>query len=164
MEIKPYPGHCLAKEGHPQRLPATYHRTQGTEQMLAFLDVHHNVLNGMIRKRKTADDILLAFQNLRACYPKERDIYLILDNLSTHKKDTVIEFANKNRIHLVFTPTYASWLNRIECHFTPLKKFTLSNSNDPDHRTRRKRIYRYLYWRNRHQSNPKCPLNSFRRN
>lgn len=163
MEIKPYQGECLALKGRPQRLPAAYHRTQGTEQFLAFLDVHGNVLNGIVSKRKTAQDVLSAIQHLRICYPKEQHIYLILDNLSSHRHKDIRNFATSNRIHLTWTPTYASWLNRIECHFTPLKKFTLSNSNDPNHLTRRKRIYRYLTWRNRQQGVSQCPLNSYSR-
>lgn len=31
----------------------------------------------------------------------------------------------KNDIELVFLPTNASWLNRIECHFTALRKFAI---------------------------------------
>jgi transposase len=163
MEIKPYPGECLALKGHPQRLPANYHRTQGTEQFLGFLDVHGNVLNGLVCKRKTSQGVLSAIQHLRTCYPKEQHIYLILDNLSSHRHKNIQDFTSANRIHLTWTPTYASWLNRIESHFTPLKKFTLSNSNDPDHRTRRKRIYRYLTWRNSKQGNSKCPLKFYSR-
>lgn len=44
----------------------------------------------------------------------------------------------------VYTPPYASWLNAIESHFTPLKKFAIGGTDDPSHEFRRRRIARYL--------------------
>jgi hypothetical protein len=38
------------------------------------------------------------------------------------------------------TPTEASWLNLIEAQFGVLKRFTLANTDDPDHVTRRRRV------------------------
>jgi len=45
------------------------------------------------------------------CYPRSHRIYMILDNLSSHWKSDLRYFARHNRISLVRTPTYASWLN-----------------------------------------------------
>jgi len=148
---------------HPQRLRATYHRTQGTEQLLAFYDVHGDVLTGTVHKRKTSRDILTAWTRLRACYPRSTRLHLIQDNLSSHRHKDPGRFARRNNIRLVPTPTYASWLNAIEAHFDPLKRFCLNNSDNPDHRTRRRRIYRYLNWRNRNHAKSNCPLQQFRR-
>jgi len=156
-------GVCWARKKHPQRLRATYHRRQGTEQLLAFYDVHDDCLTGTIHKRKTSRDLLVAWRRLRACYPRQMRIYLILDNLSSHRHHTLTQFARTHNISLVPTPTYASWLNAIEAHFAPLKRFCLSNSDDPDHKTRRRRIYRYLNWRNRKHAHPDSPLRLFRR-
>jgi hypothetical protein len=52
-------------------------------------------------------------------------------------------------IHPVCTPTEASWLNAIEAHFGVTKRATLTGSDDPEHLTHRRRIYRYLRYRNR---------------
>jgi transposase len=111
--------------------------------------VHRDCLAGTIHKRKTVRDILTAFRRLRRSYPHRKRIYLVMDNLPLHKSAAVLRYFRKNRITPVWTPTYSSWLNLIECHFTAMKKFTLSVSDDPDHATRRRRIYRYLRWRNR---------------
>ncbi|MEY8348448.1 hypothetical protein AALF16_09080 [Bacillus cereus] len=35
-------------------------------------------------------------------------------------------------MELVFTSTYVSWLNQVECHFGPLQKFVLEGSNYVD--------------------------------
>lgn len=163
MELRPVPGVCWARKGHTQRLRATYSRKAGTEQLLAFYDVHDDVLTGTIHKRKTSQDLLLAWKRLRYCYPADERIFMIMDNLSSHKKNILVEYAKSNRITLVFTPTYASWLNAIEAHFTPLKKFCITNSDDPNHLERRKRIYRYLSIRNREADSNSCYLSIFRK-
>src|SRR3990172_6810130 len=129
MELRPIHGHAWARRGHPQRLRATYHRTAGVEQFLAFYDVHADILEGVVHKRKTSPDILQAWKRCRQCYPKRDRIYLILDNLSAHKHHDLKRYARDNRITLVPTPTYASWLNGIESHFGPLKSFCLNNSD-----------------------------------
>jgi transposase len=135
--------------GHPKRLRATYRRLAGTEQFLGFYDVHRDCLAGTIHKRKTVRDLQAAFRTLRRAYPRHIRLYVIMDNLPLHKTEVLSELFRKNRITPVWTPTYSSWLNLIECQFTPAKKFTLNVSDDPDHQTRRRRIYRYMRWRNR---------------
>ena len=45
--------------------------------------------------------------------PKGRELYVILDNLSTHKKNDVLRAANPE-VHFHSTPASASWLNQIE--------------------------------------------------
>jgi len=55
----------------------------------------------------------------------------------------------KNNIELVFLPTNASWLNRIECHFTALRKFAIRNSNYGSHTELASAIRRYIIWRNK---------------
>lgn len=163
MELRPMSGVSWARTGHPERHRATYTRRTGTEQLLAFYDVHGEVVEGVIHKRKTSHDVLEAWERLRACYPRSHRIYLILDNLSSHRQKDLTRFARRHRISLVPTPTYASWLNLIESQFTPLKRFCLSNSDDRSHLDRRRRIYRYLTLRNREMAKPNCPLRIFRR-
>ena len=45
-----------------------------------------------------------------------------------------------HNIEPVSTPTCASWLNAIESHFAPLKKFAIAGTDDPSHEYRRWRI------------------------
>jgi len=163
MELRPLPGVCWAKRTHPQRVRATYHKKAGTEQLLAFYDVHADVLEGIIHRRKTSRDVLQSWQRLRTCYPRKERLYLILDNLSSHRNSKLTHYARQNKMTLVPTPTYASWLNLIEAQFTALKSFCLSNSDDLSHRHRRKRIYRYLTARNREKAKHPCSLSIYRR-
>jgi transposase len=150
MELKPIHGTGWFARKKRVRLRATYRRLAGTEQLLAFYDVH-------------SADVLAAFRRLRACYPPDVRIYLIMDNLSSHKQKDVASFIEANNMEVAWTPTHASWLNAIEAHFCSLKKFVLSNSDDMSHDERRKRIGRYLTWRNREHSARGCPLAAFRR-
>jgi transposase len=163
MELRPIPGLCWAQRRHPQRVRATYSKKAGTEQLLAFYDVHGDVLEGIVHKRKTSWDVLQAWKRLRQCYPRTQKIYLVMDNLSSHWKRNLVQYAHDHHMRLVPTPTYASWLNAIEAHFSPLKSFCLNNSDDRTHLERRRRIYRYLSLRNREQARRRCRLSVFRR-
>ncbi|MDI1463225.1 transposase [Catellatospora sp. KI3] len=49
---------------------------------------------------------------MRAARPDGAPIYVIMDNLSARKSETIRHWAGKNRVELCFTPTYASWANR----------------------------------------------------
>ena len=156
------PGIAWARQGHPLRQRATYRRTRGTEQFLGFYDVHRNCLIGTCRRRKTARDLLGAFQRFRACYPRRQRLYVIMDNLNTHRHPILREFYRTHRMTIVPPPTYASWLNAIEAHLGVMKRFVLNGSDDPSHLVRRRRISRYLTWRNRHAKSTTCPLYQFR--
>lgn len=101
------------------------------------------------------------FEKLRACYPTNIRLYVVMDNLSSHKTHLLADFMAASNMEAVFTPTYASWLNAIESHFFGLKKFTCQVTDDRDHLTRRQRIRNYLIWRNKEAGTDSAPLASF---
>ncbi len=115
-------------------------------------DVHAQCcLVGQIRKRKAARDITACFAQLRSCYPKHIRIYVVMDNFRANVQAVNDFFPGKNMV-AVYTSTNASWLNAIESQFKHLHNYALKNSNDRDHLSRRRRIYRYLRWHNRQRS------------
>ena len=60
---------------------------------------------------------------LPAATPAKLDLHLVCDNYATHKHAKVRAWVAKNpRIHLHFTPTYASWLNQVERWFALLSQ------------------------------------------
>lgn len=149
LELKPIGGRAWAPKTRPHRMRATYRRLKGTEHFLGFYDVHRDCLDGIFSKRKRIDDLIPAFERLRRCYPNQR-LFVILDNLhQTHDHPRFLALLERLRITPVFTPTQASWLNVIEPQFGVLKRFTLTDTDDPSHALRRRRIYRYLRWRHR---------------
>lgn len=142
-------GVAWARRRRPHRMRATYHRDQGIEYFLGFYDVHADCLSGLFTKRKRVIDLRAAFRRLRACYPG-RTLYVIMDNLpNVHDHPRFLTLLRHLRMHVVFTPTNASWLNLIEAQFNVTKRFTITDTDDPTHRVRRHRICRYIRYRNR---------------
>lgn len=162
LELRPIAGSSWYMKGQPLRRRATYSRFNGTEQFIGFYDVHDDCLVGQVRKRKRVLDLLPCFSRLRKCYPNQLKLHVIMDNLSSHKNKELEKLMSENNMEPVWTPTGASWLNAIEAHFGGLKKFTYSNTDDPDHQARRRRIYRYLTWRNTKAGSNRSSLHRFR--
>ena len=140
-----------AKRKHPNRLPATYTRPHGVRHMLAFFDVQKDEFWGYFFLRKRWQETLRALKRLRACHPKDERIYLVFDNFSPHKRREIRLWAQKNNIRFVWTPTNASWLNRIECQFTEIRKFSLDNTYFRSHALLQKAMRKFIRYRNRRQ-------------
>lgn len=156
--MRPIGGTAWSRRRRPLRMRATYHRRQGIEHFLGFYDVHADCLNGIFRNRRGVAEVSEAFQHLRKCYPHKR-LFVVLDNLhNVHDHPRFLALLRKLRIHPIWTPTEASWLNLIEAQFGILKKFTLANTDDPDHATRQQRVYDYLDYRHRRLGNNRHPL------
>ena len=77
----------------------------------------------------------------------------MLDNFSPHlstKTDRRVgEWAEANNVELAYTPTYSSWLNRIEAQFQALRYFALDGTDHASHKEQASMIRRYIIWRNR---------------
>ena len=158
LEVRPMGGVAWAPQGRPVRTRATYHRPHGTEHFLAFYDVHGDYLNGIFRPRRGLTEVGEAFRELRKCFPRKR-LYVVLDNLhNVHDHPKFHALLKKLRIHPAWTPTEASWLNLIEAQFGVLKRFTVANTDDPNHEARHERIYAYLRYRHHRLRNSNHPL------
>jgi hypothetical protein len=62
--------------------------------------------------------------------------------------DSGREWAHASNVELVFTPTYASFLNRIECHFWGTGEFVIKNADYPDWPTLAKALADHIRYRN----------------
>lgn len=151
LEVRPQHGENWGSK--PDRIPATYTRTHGVRHYIAALDLKSNKMYGHIKKRKRWRELLQFLKYIRSLYNEK--LYIILDNFSPHKKIEILSWCKENNIELVYLPTNASWLNRIECHFTALKKFAIRNSNYQNHKELGSGIRRYVIWRNKNCSNKK---------
>lgn len=149
LNLQPRGGHCLAREGKVKRHRATYRRTGGVRHMIAYYDVKLDRLYGRFYQRKTWREFLSFLRWLRSRYARRLRLYVILDNFGPHGKAEVAAWAAVNNVKLVYTPTNASWLNRIESQFTAMKKFALENSDYRSHEQQEAAILSYLQWRNR---------------
>nr|WP_241692141.1 IS630 family transposase [Streptomyces sp. N1] len=154
LGIRPTGGSCWAKQGKPDRLPATYRRTHGVTYFHGCYSVGDDRLWGVNHRRKGTANTLAALKSIRAARPDGAPIYIILDNLSAHTGADIRRWAKKNKVELCFTPTYASWANPIEAHFGPLRQFTLAYSNHRSHPAQTRALHRYLRWRNANARHP----------
>jgi hypothetical protein len=148
ISLQPYPGHCYAQRKRPWRRRATYVRRGGVGYFLGAYDVHGDVLFGGYRLAKTTSEVLAFYKYIRRRYPDHLRIYLVNDNLSLHWTPQIRAWAAAHNVELVPTPTSASYLNRIECHFRPLREFVLNASDYTSHAEVARAFRRYLYRRN----------------
>jgi transposase len=140
-----------------RRRRATYRRTQGVRHLLAALDLNQDKLYGHVKANKNRSTFLAFCRYLRSLYPPQVRIAIVLDNfsphLSTNKDQRVGKWAAANNVELAYVPTNASFLNRIECHFTALRYFALDGTDHRSHQEQNSMIRRYIAWRNRHADN-----------
>jgi transposase len=152
LNLQPRHGTCLARQGKVTRYRATYKRTLGVRHFLAYYDLKTDRLYGYVSKRKKTPDFLRFLKWIRQRYPHSQCLHLVMDNYGTHVSQDVASWARTHNVRLYFTPTNASWLNRIECHFGPLKKFALNSSDHRSHAEQEAAIMSYLTWRNRRRT------------
>lgn len=150
LNLQPRPGLCLAKKGlrHIDRQRATYHRRGGVRHFLAAYDLESGRLFGQFTCQKTRIEFLLFLKWLRRKYHSAETLHVVLDNYGPHLTDEISAWARQHNVRFYFTPTSASWLNRIESQFTALKTFALANSDYQSHEEQQEAIRSYLDWRN----------------
>jgi transposase len=154
LSIRPHHGTGWAPATRPDRLPATYKRTHGIRYFHGCYSLGDDQLWGVMRRRKGGDHTLGALKTIRAARPDGAPIYVILDNLSANKTPAIRAWAARNKVELCFTPTSASWANPIESQFGPLRRFTMANSNYPNHTVLARDLQDYLRWRNANARHP----------
>jgi transposase len=149
LNVLPRHGRCHARAGRVKRLRATYKRTKGVRHFLAFYDMETDRLYGRFTRRKTWVEFLAFLKWVRRRYPGTQVLHMVLDNYGPHLKAEVRAWAATHGVRFYYTPTDASWLNRIECHFAALKDFALNSSDHRSHAEQQAAIEDYLNWRNR---------------
>jgi transposase len=108
-------------------------RKSGVGYFLGAYDVHADVLFGGYGLAKTTSEVLAFYKCIRRRYADHLRICLVNDNLVLHWTPQIREWAASHNVELVPTPTYASHLNRIECHFQPMCEFVLNASDYTSH-------------------------------
>ena len=154
MSIRPHHGVVWTPATKPVRLPATYHRTHGIRYFHGCYSLAEDHLWGVMRRRKGGDHSLSALKSIRATRPDNAPIYVIMDNLSANKTPKIRAWATRNNVELCLTPTSASWANPIEAQFGPLRTFTITASNHPNHTVLARETQAYLRWRNANARHP----------
>jgi transposase len=148
IQLIPHHGSGWATAKRPERLRATYSKNNGVRYLFGAYDVHADRLHGRLRAHKNAGEVLAFYQQIRMRYDRRLRLYLVADNLSTHKTPAIYEWAEGANTELVFTPTYASFLNRIECHFWGIGEFVINNADYPNWNALAKAMADHIRYRN----------------
>jgi transposase len=109
-------------------LKNTYKR-HGTLNLFAALEVATGQVQTKITDYKKRVDFQSFLDGVIADLPPNKEIHVILDNYSTHKKNEDWLAKYEGRVQFHFTPTSASWLNQIEIVFSLLQRKTLSGAS-----------------------------------
>ncbi len=162
LNLQPHPGKQWApiaagkgqvESPRRRRRRATYTRPHGVRHLMAGYDLSTDRLYGHVVTRKGRTEFLAFMRYLRSLHPPDVRIAIVLDNFSPHlstKTDQRVgEWAKANNVELAYTPTYSSWLNRIEAQFQALRYFALDGTDHASHREQASMIRRYIHWRNR---------------
>jgi transposase len=121
-------GYVLTSSGKiVHGLKSTYKR-HGTVNLFAALEVATGVIRGKTTQTKKRVDFQAFMTDLVAEQPPDRAIHVILDNLSTHKKNNRWLAAHPN-VTFHFTPTSASWLNQVEIWFGIFSRKALAGAS-----------------------------------
>jgi transposase len=149
LNLQPRHGKHYARIGNVDRLRATYSRKGGVRYMFGAYEMERDTLVGIFAVKKNWVSFLAFLKWLRRRYQRHEVLHVVLDNAGYHLKLEVLSYAAQHKIKFYWTPTNASWLNRIESHFTASRKFALDNTDCRSHQDQQEVIEFYLSWHNR---------------
>ena len=129
VSLRPTAGAGWATVARPERQRADYNRRAGTRYVFGAYDVHADRLRVRLRPKRAGCDMLTFMRQIRLAYPNRIRVYWIQDGLSCHWTPAIRAYADANNIELVPTPTYASYLNRIESTFGAIEEFVCKNAD-----------------------------------
>jgi transposase len=130
--------------GRAERHGFEYYR-HGTLSLFAALNTKTGEVLGTTTPRHTTEEFVAFLSSVVATQPKNREIHIILDNLSTHKTKRVAEFlARHQNVQLHFTPTYSSWLNQVELWFSKIERDVLARGIFTSVKDLSRKILRYI--------------------
>ena len=127
IAIKHYNGYIYTKEKEV-RHPAKQ-KVKGLLDMPAAINIHTGYIHYWFYDWKNSFIVIECFEDLLGMYPN-KEIYVIADCWSVHTSYAirVWNFFHP-RLHIVYLPTNASWMNMIERVFSKFDKDILQNSN-----------------------------------
>ena len=137
------------RPGTPARRGFEYVR-HGTCSLYAALEVATGRVTGRCRQRHRSLELCQFLSTVVEGRP-EKEIHIILDNLSAHKTETVQAWLKAHpAVHLHYTPTYSSWLNQVEIWFGMITSQCIRRGTFTSVRDLTRRIDSYIQDYNRH--------------
>ncbi len=130
--------------GRAERHGFEYFR-HGTLSLLAAFNTKTGKVIGRPVPRHTSAEFVAFLADVVSSVPKQRQVHVILDNLSTHKTKLVKQFLENNpRVHLHYTPTYSSWLNQVELWFSKIQRDVIARGVFKSVKDLSRKLIRYI--------------------
>ena len=109
-------------------LKSTYKRN-GTLNLFAALEIASGQVHAQTTDQKKREDFRRFLDSVIAELPAEKEIHVIVDNYSTHKRNADWLEKYQGRVQFHFTPTSDSWLNQVEIWFGLLTRKVLRGAS-----------------------------------
>lgn len=117
----------------------------GTLSLFAALDTGTGEVYGKTARRHTSQEFVAFLTDVVTREPRDREIHIVLDNLSAHKTRRVEEFLEAHpNVQLHFTPTYSSWLNQVELWFSKIERDLIHRGVFTSVKDLSRRIMKYI--------------------
>ena len=130
--------------GRAERHGFEYYR-HGTLSLYAALNPQTGEVIGQTASRHTSKEFVAFLTEVVATQSADREVHIILDNLSAHKTPLVTEFLNQHpNVKLHFTPTYSSWLNQVEIWFSKVERDVITRGIFTSVADLRRKLLRYI--------------------
>lgn len=130
--------------GRAERHGFEYFR-HGTLSLYAALNTRTGAVLGKTAARHTSAEFVAFLSELDASQPQEKELHVVVDNLSAHKTERVELFLKEHpRVKMHFTPTYSSWLNQVECWFSKIERDVIARGVFSSVKDLAKKLMRYI--------------------
>ena len=119
------------------------YKRHGTTTLFAALEtVTGQVIAGHYQRRRRVE--FLDFMNRIVTVHADRQIHVVVDNLSTHKPKRDVWLARHKNVHFHYIPTHASWMNQVEVWFSLLARYALKGASFISANELRRAIDRFI--------------------
>lgn len=119
------------------------YKRHGTTTLFTALETATGqVIAGHYQRRRRVE--FLDFMNRVVNAHPDKEIHVILDNLSTHKPKRDLWLARHKNVNFHYIPTHASWLNQVEVWFSLLARYALRGASFISAKELRQAIDRFI--------------------
>ena len=110
----------------------------GTANVFCAVLPQEGVYINRVTKRRTSSDFAKFLASIERKFSDSRKIILVMDNLNTHNKSSLVEFYGEkegkriwDKFDVYYTPTHGSWLNQAEIAINMYSRQCLGKSRIP---------------------------------
>lgn len=143
-----YPNKVM-RPGNVEKIEFEYKR-HGTWSLFVALWVHSGKVKGLVEKRHTNGEFIKFLDKIVKEVPWNKELHIIVDNLSTHKHKNVKEWQDAHpNVVFHFTPTHASWLNQVEIWFSIMTRKILKRGVFASKEALKQKLLEYIEYYNK---------------